>query len=1495
MDQKASRDKLLQIFSYLRELNKIKTPPVSDLSNYSWMLDLDSLPKYPTIQRFNLEDPENQDGIILKIQRPKEVECPKPPVELRDWIESGWEKLVDSVSHLPAKNFKDKEGKVSVEKFEDNTHRVESFRKWLAVRQEWLKNERPVREASKVYHELFSLQGTLDRESEKFQLYVADGILRCQSQFGDINHPILLKKIDIEFNPEKPEFVVFDGEDQPELYSSLLRFHEFTGDAILECKTRINDKEIHPLSGNSCEEFFRYFISRFFTDGEFFSSESEILKTVKPHIFRQPKIILSTKSQGYAEALEKLVEAIPDMKELPEALLRIIGLDYKQNFDQESELPPDFPANQNEDEIDFLLTKATNKEQERVIEKLERVGSVLVQGPPGTGKSHTIANILGHLLANGKKVLVSSHTSKALRVVREKVVNEIKPLCVSVLDNDQESKAQLSDSINKIVNYHSRTDVGTLEREISQLKTIRQDIKTRLKQCNNEVLEIKKNEYSDILVAGEGINPSEAAKLVSEHSNEMLWIPSPVKMGGPLPLTIDELITLYATNSQISKEEEKALEADLPSTDNLLKPSEFREICEYLKGLEEVDFRSTQKFWSSDSNDISKLEKLKDSLVETKKVIDSESWLRECVEHSLKVSNREQNIWVQFANQINDLHDQILRCEVLVAKHLPEIGNDLKYEVALEIHNHIVSGGSLGTFNLLFKPSWKEFLGKVRIINGMPNTAEHFASIVSLFEIQKYRSEITVRWERQVVQLGGQPLDKNNPERIAKNYAEQILNACDWHGTWKSLEQSFAAEGFNYSVASESVKNQNPSLNLTQQLSILSDKIVKCLEDRIRALRWKQYNSSLESSIVLLKKLSPNEYGKPLVLALLDSLSSRDVLGYEKYFNALLSLLSKSHTSSTRKNLLAKLSGSATAWAKQIELRQGIHGLSEVPRNPVFAWKIRQLNDILEYRHSRDYLKLQDEISRLKIQLEQVTASYVEKLAWRHQKINTSHSAWQALQGWLQIQNRITKTGKGKRDAAFLKESRKLIKEAKNAVPVWIMPLSKISENFDLASTKFDVLILDEASQSDVTALLAFSIAKQVIVVGDDKQVTPYAVGMEMTKVQNLIEEFLKGIPNAVLYDGKTSIYDLAQQSFGETIRLVEHFRCVPDIISFSNQLSYEGEIKPLREASSSPYKQHTIAHRVNGARGNGKTNEEEAWEIASLIGAMVTDPQYDLNDEGKKTSFGVISLLGDEQAYLIESILKENLEPSVYQERKILCGNSSQFQGDERDVVFISLVDSSDGTPLYLKQTNDFKKICNVAASRARNQLWVVHSLNPEIELKQDDLRLRLIKHAENPRSFEKQLEESLAKAESPFEKLVMADLIREGYKIVPQWKVGAYRIDMVVVGPDGKKMAIECDGEKYHPVEKLQDDIYRQMVLERLGWKFIRIRGSEYYKDMKKTSQKVFLELESRGIQKIIIGTNTDTNDNVEAQTPEKSRILINADKLKEFWKSKKNNSAA
>src|SRR5690606_41147524 len=188
--------------------------------------------------------------------------------------------------------------------------------------------------------------------------------------------------------------------------------------------------------------------------------------------------------------------------------------------------------------------------------------------------------------------------------------------------------------------------------------------------------------------------------------------------------------------------------------------------------------------------------------------------------------------------------------------------------------------------------------------------------------------------------------------------------------------------------------------------------------------------------------------------------------------------------------------------------------------------------------------------------------------------------------------------GTGRRAAIFRAEAQRLMNECRTAVPVWIMPLSRAVETFDPRTTRFDVVIIDEASQCDVMGLLAFFIADKVLVVGDDEQVSPSAVGQKVDVIHQLIEQHLDGIPNRKLYDGQMSVYDLAQSSFTRNLRLVEHFRCVPDIIEFSNQLSYQGEIKPLRDASSVELTPHVIEHVVASGYEERKKNRPEAYEI---------------------------------------------------------------------------------------------------------------------------------------------------------------------------------------------------------------------------------------------------------------------------------------------------------
>ena len=197
---------------------------------------------------------------------------------------------------------------------------------------------------------------------------------------------------------------------------------------------------------------------------------------------------------------------------------------------------------------------------------------------------------------------------------------------------------------------------------------------------------------------------------------------------------------------------------------------------------------------------------------------------------------------------------------------------------------------------------------------------------------------------------------------------------------------------------------------------------------------------------------------------------------------------------------------------------------------------------------------------------------------------------------------------------------------------------------------------------------------KKIIVVGDDEQVSPLSVGLDEAKMQNLMNMLIKDkIPNAHLWDAKTSLYDIAAQVY-QPLMLREHFRCVPDIIGYSNLLSYRGKIKPLREAGSSPFKTAIVPFRVNGLRkGRSKVNEEEADAIVALMKACLEHSEY-----ASKT-FGVISMLGDDQVKLINRKLVDGIPLAEYEKHQILCGNASNFQCDERDVIFLSLVDSNE------------------------------------------------------------------------------------------------------------------------------------------------------------------------------------------------------------------------
>jgi len=344
--------------------------------------------------------------------------------------------------------------------------------------------------------------------------------------------------------------------------------------------------------------------------------------------------------------------------------------------------------------------------------------------------------------------------------------------------------------------------------------------------------------------------------------------------------------------------------------------------------------------------------------------------------------------------------------------------------------------------------------------------------------------------------------------------------------------------------------------------------------------------------------------------------------------------------------------------------------------------------------------------------------------------------------------------------------------------------------------------------------------------------------------------------------------------------------------------LSYNGEIKPLREASSVRFSSHVLPYRVQEARGRTEgINDSEAEVIASLVCAAIEQPEYAVNKNDKPVSFGVVSLVGESQAMRVDALLRAHLEPAEYKNRRVLCGHAAQFQGDERDVTFLSMVDCPPAQPpLPMRQEGPkkiFKKRFNVAASRARDQMWVVYSLNHETDLKPGDFRRRLIEHALDPSAWERELERTLAQVDprsKEFEGRVVRRLLAANFRVLPQYRVGGYRIDIVITG-SGKRLAVECDGERFHGPEKLQEDMERQAILERLGWQFIRIRGSVFFRDEDRAMLPVFQRLEELGIAPELDQTNGSKTAEDDAVT---QRIIRRAEELRRQWSTQASESS-
>jgi len=1485
------RRRLNQVFGYLQALDQIRNPAVREIQEQPWVMWLSDLPSHSsvTISRPFGEATQSaaDSDTLLRVRRPKLTRPPRLPDSIEGWVSNGWDDPKLPVVVRTSMNTVDANGETQVIAFSDDPQRVRDLHTWQQSRDSWAHSEIPAREAMGLFERLYELYGSMQREPERHEIVVGDGILDWSRDVAPVHHPILLLRLQLEFNPEIPEFLLRETEQSSEIYSAIFRsMNDIDGRVLAQCRKELDEGGYHPLGAEDTAGYLRRVVANLSPQGFYGSKDEQPVSRSAPRIYRDPVIFMRRRNAGFTSMIERVIEDLKKRDDLPPHLLGIAGVEASPPM-PEVIIPEDLDLNSEHEEI--LLGKAANPEQVRIVERLENSWGVLVQGPPGTGKTHTIANLIGHLLARGKSVLVASHTTKALKVLRSQVAKEIQPLCVSILESDSEGQKQLGSAVAGIID-NLGNDESSLSIKVDRLSQKRSKAITKVIEDRLKILDARGEEYRDIVIAGRSYSPADAGRIIKDGRLKDDWIPSPVEPGVSPPISSQEVDELYGTNCLLSAKDEAELRCWIPDAGRLLSSERLSSLLRELASQGDAANPIQNSLFDAERNSVTTgdLQLLVEELHRLCTSLDTPPlWVFSAMSDGMRGGDYRRP-WETLISLIRDTAQMAAGCRDAVLRYRPSLdgASMIPREEQLVILDEIITflrgGGTLSTIRLLMKPLWRKLVAVLRVSNRQPTTLNHFVVLRDVLVLSIARDDIRRRWEAQIAGPSAPAADGLGvaPEDSALLYCAVLEQSLAWFkDRWAPLAHRLGLLGLKVDecIALEPATLES-NAELIRLFNAIRRVIIPQLEAYARVLRSNEIRYLINETRDAVANCPDGLKPAQVTASLVAALTERDEKAYATGLDELCRLSGLRLLLNRREELLGRIEAVAPDWSEAIRGRSGVHGDSLPPGDPDRAWLWRQLSDELDSRMAVSLDALEQEYESHSSEVRDLTNETIAAKSWRSQVNRTTLPNRLALTGYADIVKKIG-AGHGKRVPRLRVEAREKLRQARTAVPVWIMPLVRVAESFDPRNTRFDVVVVDEASQCDVMGLMALYLGKKVVIVGDDQQVSPTPVGQNMDVVQHLIDEHLQGVPNSILYDGSTSIYDLAKQSFGRVISLREHFRCVPEIIQFSNHLSYNGNILPLRDASSLEIKPGVVSYRVINGISSNKVNKEEALSVASLMVSCMEQAEY------QNSSFGAISLLGDEQALEIDSLLRRFLSEDEYVRRRVLCGNPAHFQGDERDVVFLSIVDSPSDTPPLARREfgyqDIYKKRYNVAASRARNQMWVVTSLDPAVDLKPGDIRRRLIEYSLDPSAVMRLYEDAKVRTKSPFELAVMNRLLDAGYKVIPQYKVGHYYIDLVVSG-GGPQLAVECDGERYHTLEDLPADASRQAQLERLGWRFARIRGSEFYRDPDASIQTLVRRLESLGIR---------PEGSMVTDAPQKSdlveRVIRRAEEIAAEWR--------
>jgi len=1466
-------DKAARLIDYLTAVASLRSKVVRTVDQYDKVFWFDDIPiEKECFSQPQAGEDDYPDDIWLEITAAKEPPFPSPPESCKDWIDAkllkkGEPHLMESIEveiSNPAYSSENDELEIILETriLTDYPEVSQAFDEyclgdWMTWRAEHFRWE----SIQKAYSQLFKIYKDLQKLGEEYELVVGLGLLSwSNAKQGKTKRHLIVADAQLVFESHLGRFSVKPGPEGAKVRTELemLDASEQSIEEEEAYREFISTGGDNPWDNTSIFTVLES-LARSTRDNCVFDKSLKAPDRIDeiPIVHYAPALILRKRSgKGLTETLRKIREQILGGCVLPPEFGNLIELESNDRREHEHE--SDHKSN-NAFDGEIFFPKLSNNEQRQIVEKLRHKDSLLVQGPPGTGKSHTIANLICHLLATGQRTLITAKTPRALKVLEAQLPEELRCLSINLLGGGMDEHKSLEASIRGILHKKSTWSDSEATSEASKLKQQLHESRKELAAVTRRLLAIRESETHTQDVANGAYKGTAAqiAKQVQRDSDQYVWFDDHVQIEKQFDLDISKFTKALHQLRHFTQKKKSILSKVCPSPP--FTSEDFRQIVNNEKNAAD---RVTQLEPGADTERAERLSKVaKETLDQvalahknyevTRAVLAAShySWTDELIN---AVLSGQYNAWnallVSTEEKLTIIRDANTSADGNIIENPLSISPQILYKNTESICNFLEKGGKIrwGILNPSeVKPHLKVLKGV--LINGNPcSRLEQFRTLRDTLLSQIQQQKLSEMWAPKGIIDNG--TEGFFIERITEA-RDILLNAFSLNELAGNCKKSL----------SKIAKLVGPTLSDGNEIQKFLSSCMLAVELR----KQREFETTLYEASTALSVFCEYADSHPITSDLLDAICKKSPSDYEKSLSELNELTKEQEQLKELNATLRVLKSQLPILTETLEKEYNEDHWEQRIQKLKKAWEWRQAYGWLHDYISKDNaFGLEFRAKQLEVEINDLISRSAANLAWQHcfKRMTDEHE--QAMEAWQQSMELLA-GGNGPHAPRHRRNAQQHLNSCKGAIPAWIMPLHRVWDTITPEPEMFDVVIIDEASQCGLEGLPLTFLAKKIVVVGDDKQISPAAVAANQYEIEQLNKKYLHDFNLRTTFDIRSSLFKHAQIRFGSgRVTLREHFRCMPEIIRFSNDLCYSNTpLIPLRQYSPDrlqPTRHVFVAEGYREGRKAKVINRPEAEQIVEAIAEICEDDRYN----GK--SLGVIALQGDAQAVLIESMLLERIGAEEIEARELVCGNAYSFQGDERDVVFMSMVAAPNQQNGVLT-TLLYQQRFNVAASRAKDQLFLFHSVKTS-DLSQNCLRRKLLNFFQDTtpqtiagidkdtleiRAFKD--DRSIISPPTPFDSWfevdVALEIARKGYDVSSQFAVGKKRIDLVVEGGHAR-LAVECDGDHWHGIDDYEADMHRQRQLERAQWEFFRVRESMFYANKTDALKGLWELLEARNI---------------------------------------------